>query len=275
MIKVIEFPNKEFVTKEELFKALIDNKDLLIKEKTSQIYKSCEKGGGVVISQESIIKALETDKAFKMDSDYYYFAVNSSNILDSHRDLHVKGNWEKTSKEQQKKVYLVFDHTLKRSEIIAMKEDITLLTAEIPFSLIGKEYEGNTYVLIYKVAKDKISNKEAKDWLEKGYSFEASVRMQYVQLELAVNSTDAGSEKEKAIYDKYINEIANAKEFESIDYFWVVKEAKNVSESSLVLFGSNSATGTLQENNVKAEQSLDEPEPIIITQTTKRKLSII
>lgn len=248
MIKSIDFPKKDFATKEELFKALILNKELLIKEKASQIYKSCEKGATLNISQENIAKALETNKAFKMDSDYYYFAVNSSNVLDSHGDLHVKGNWDKTVKEQQKKVYLVFDHQLKRSEIIAMKEDVEILTAEIPFSLIGKDYDGDTYVLIYKVAKNKIANKEAKEWLENGYSFEASVRMQYVKIELAINSKDKGSEKEKAVYDKYIGQIANAKEFKEIDYFWVVVEAKNVSESSLVMFGSNSSTGTIQEN---------------------------
>jgi hypothetical protein len=205
-----------------------------------------------------------------MDSDYYYFTVNSSNILDSHGDLHVKGNWDKTVKEQQKKVYLVFDHILKRSEIVAMKEDIELLTAEIPFSLIGKDYEGDSYVLIYKVAKNKIANKEAKEWLENGYSFEASVRMQYVKMELAVNSKDKDSEKEKAIYDKYIGQIANAKEFSSIDYFWVVQEAKNVSESSLVMFGSNSATGTLQENKEAVIDTSINNEPSKDTQNEKK-----
>ena len=155
--------NKEFATKEEMFKELIANKELLIKEKLSQTYKSFEKGLGLVANQESIVKALETEKAFKMDSDYYYFVVNTANILDSHGDVHVKGNWDKTVKEQQGKVYLVFDHNLKRSEIIAMKEDIEMFTAEIPFSLIGKNYEGKSYSLIYKVAKNKIVNKEAKE----------------------------------------------------------------------------------------------------------------
>lgn len=247
---------KDYKTNEDFLKALVDNKELLIKEKTSQIYKSCDKGSSISVSQENIIKALETNKAFKMDSDYYYFAVNSSNILDSHGDLHVKGNWDKTVKEQQKKLFLVFDHQLKRSEIIAMKEDIEILTAEIPFSMIGKNYDGDTYVLIYKVAKNKIANKDAKEWLENGYSFEASVRMQYVKIELAVNSKEPGNEKEKEVFDKYIGQIANAKDFESIDYFWVIKEAKNISESSLVMFGSNSATGTIQENK-QADQSLE------------------
>lgn len=270
MIIVKEFNDRKFESKEDLFKALIDNKELLIKEKTSQILKSCDKGSTLSVSQENIVKALETNKAFKMDSDYYYFAVNSSNILDSHGDLHVKGNWDKTVKEQQKKLYLVFDHTLKRSEIIAMKEDIEIFTAEIPFSLIGKNYDGDTYVLVYKVAKNKIANAEAKQWLENGYSFEASVRMQYVKIEMAIDSKEY--EKEKAVFDKYINQIANAKEFDKIDYFWVVTEAKNVSESSLVMFGSNSATGTIQEDKEAVIDTSNTPEPTKVTQANEKLL---
>jgi hypothetical protein len=150
-----------------------------------------------------------------------------------------------------------------------MKEDISMFTAEIPFSLIGKNYDGDTYALIYKVAKNRIVNKDAKEWLNDGYSLEASVRMQYVKIELAVNTNDTDSVKEKETFDKYIDVIANKNEFKDLDYFWVVKEAKNVQESSLVMFGSNSATGTIQENK-QAEQSLEnKEEPSDDTQTTE------
>lgn len=262
--------DKSFETKEQMFKELMLNKEFIIKEKTSNILKSCEKGLSVVADQDAIFKALETNKALKLDSDYYYFVVNSSNILDSHRDLHVKGNWDKSVKEQQGKVYLVFDHQLKRNEIIAMKEDISMFTAEIPFSLIGKNYDGDTYALIYKVAKNRIVNKDAKEWLNDGYSLEASVRMQYVKIELAVNTNDSESVKEKETFDKYIDVIANKNEFKDLDYFWVVKEAKNVQESSLVMFGSNSATGQIQENKTEADVITSEKtEPSYDTQTTE------
>ena len=41
---------------------------------------------------------------------YHYIAVNTTNILDSHGDLHVKGLWNKSVKDQQGKNYLVTDH---------------------------------------------------------------------------------------------------------------------------------------------------------------------
>lgn len=239
--------NKEFSSNKELFKELRLNKGLIISEKKSKIYKSIEKGQSTLTIMSD--KLQTTVKGMVFNDDYYYFVVNSSNILDSHLDMHCKGNWEKTKKDQQGKVYLVFDHTLKRSEIIAMKEDVELITADIPFSLLKKDYEGDAYCLIYKIRKDKIVNDEARDWLIKGYSFEASVRMQYVNILGCFNSNSPEDAKEKENFDKYYPEIRNKEDFEDIKYFWVVKEAKNVQESSLVMFGSNSATGLVDNSN--------------------------
>jgi hypothetical protein len=271
--------NKNFENKEVMFAELLANKELIIKEKTSNILKSIDKGIAITSNQEAILKAIETNKELNIDKDFYYFVVNSSNILDSHGDMHVKGNWDKTVKEQQKKTYLVFDHQLKRSEIIAMKEDIEMVTLDIPFSLIGKNYDGNTYALVYKVHKDKIRNKEAKELLESGYSFEASVRMQYVKIDLAMDSNLKENAKEKENFDKYFSEIANKEDFETLSYFWVIKEAKNVQESSLVMFGSNPATGLINENKEADTITSSKNEPLEDTQTSnnvaKRKLSII
>ena len=269
---------QEFETKDDLFKALAENENLIVDAKKAQIYKSIDKGLQIVTDQKGIEKALtsEENKGLKFDDNYYYFVVNSSNILDSHNDMHVDGNWKKTVKEQQGKVYLVFDHTLKRSEIIAMQKDIEMLTAKIPFSLLGKNYDGESYCLIYKVAKDKIVNKEAKQWLEDGHKLEASVRMQYVNIETAFNTNDKEYAKQKENYDMYFPLIANKEDFDEIEYFWIVKEAKNVYESSLVLFGSNGATGLIQENKTDAEIITPEikEEPTEVTQTKKQNIFI-
>ena len=269
--------DKEFNSKEELFKALADNETFIHDAKKSQVYKSFEKGLQVVTDQKQIEKAFDsTEKGIKFDSDYYYFVVNSANFLDSHSDVHVDGNWNKSVKDQQGKVYLVFDHSLKRSDIIAMKKDVEMFTAKISWDMLGKSYEGETYSLIYKVKKDKIVNKEAKEWLEQGHELEASVRMQYVKIETAFNSTNTDYSKQKEVYDTYYPQIANKEDFEEIEYFWVVKEAKNVMESSLVLFGSNSATGIVNNEN-KSEAVEDTPETkeqSNDTQTKKRRIFI-
>jgi len=269
--------NKEFNDKKELFKALAENESFIIAQKKLET-KSIDKGAVVCSNQNSIKKAFEseTNKALKFDEDYYYFVVNSANILDSHNDMHVDGNWNKTVKEQQGKVYLVFDHKLERKEIIAMPNNIELLTAKIPFSLLGKNYEGESYSLIYKVAKNKIIDKQAKEWLENDYNLQASVRMQYVKIETAFNTNDAEYSKQKAVFDTYYNQIANKDEHKEIDYFFVVKEAKNVMESSLVLFGSNSATGRIdnKEQAIDVTQIEVKDEQVITTQKRKKGILI-
>jgi hypothetical protein len=268
--------NKSFENKDDLFKTLFENEKLIIDAKKSEIYKSIDKGSQVFSTQSEIKKALETEanKGVKFDDDYYYFVVNSANILDSHNDMHVDGNWNKSVKDQQGKTYLVFDHSLKRGDIIAMAKDIEMFTAKVPFSLLGKSYEGETYSLIYKVAKDKIINKEAKEWLEKGYDLQASVRMQYVKIEFAFNSNNSDHAKQKETYDTYYPLIANKDNFKEIDYFWVIKEAKNVMESSLVLFGSNDATGRIDNKDEQSDDTQPEikEEQIIITQKRKSVL---
>jgi len=269
--------NKEFNNKKELFKALAENENFIIAQKKLET-KSIDKGAVVCSNQNSIKKAFEseTNKALKFDEDSYYFVVNSSNILDSHNDMHVDGNWNKTVKEQQGKVYLVFDHKLERKEIIAMPNNIELLTAKIPFSLLGKNYEGESYSLIYKVAKNKIVDKQAKEWLENDYNLQASVRMQYVKIETAFNTNDSEYSKQKAVFDTYYNQIANKDEHKEIDYFFVVKEAKNVMESSLVLFGSNSATGRIdnKEQAIDVTQIEVKDEQVITTQKRKKGILI-
>ena len=266
--------DKHFNSKEELFKALAENETFIHDAKKSQVYKSFEKGLQVVTDQKQIEKAFDsTEKGIKFDSDYYYFVVNSANFLDSHSDVHVDGNWNKSVKDQQGKVYLVFDHSLKRSDIIAMKKDVEMFTAKISWDMLSKDYEGETYSLIYKVKKDKIVNKEAKEWLEQGHELEASVRMQYVKIETAFNSTNPDYSKQKEVYDTYYPKIANKEDFDEIEYFWVVKEAKNIMESSLVLFGSNSATGVLNNENKSeaVEGTTETQEQSIDTQTDKKK----
>jgi hypothetical protein len=261
--------NKEFENKADLFKALAENENFIIDAKKSQVYKAFEKGLQVVSDQKTIEKAFDSaEKGIKFDSDYYYFVVNSANYLDSHNDMHVDGNWNKSVKDQSGKVYLVWHHDFSKTEnIIAFPEDIEMITSKVAWSLLGKAYEGETYSLIYKVKKEKIVNENVSKWLKEGRKLQLSVRMQYIKLETAFNSDDTDYIKQTENFNKYYPLIANKDEFKEIEYFFIVKEAKNVMESSLLPFGSNSATAEIsqQENKTEAE--------VIITSEIKEEQS--
>ncbi len=260
MIKCKEL-NTEFKTKGELFKALRDNKDDIIAMKRAQILKSHEKNQGLKVNFLDTNKLNTAVKGIDFDDNYYYLAVNSTRVLDSHKDVHLDGIWNKSVKEQQGRNYLVLDHELKVSQTVVKKEHIEMIIADIPFAMIGKSYDGNTQALIYKFPKDKIINKDAKAWLESGDDIEASVRMQYVKISLAMDSTLKEDVDEKKEYDSQLEKIANRDEFDEIDYFFTVYEAKNVSESSLVPFGSNGATGIINDvKDIQADKSLEKKE---------------
>ena len=71
-----------------------------------------------------------------------------------------------------------------------------------------------------------------------------------------MDSNEKGDETFKANYDKFYPMIANKEDFDDdILYFWAIEEAKNINESSLVLFGSNSTTGRITNSKEAAEQA--------------------
>jgi hypothetical protein len=273
MYKSHYIKDKVFETKEALFDELRKTKDLIIDCKKSEIYKSCEKGQTTAFKNVDFVKFIDQTKAFQVDDNYYYFAVNSTYILDSHQDLHVDGIWNQSVKQNQGKNYLIEDHDLEISKVIARKEHIEMFTAKVPFSMIGKPYSGDTEVLVYKVPKTQIKNEFVKEWLESGDDIEASVRMQYVTILLAMDSNSPDDATEKKNYDDFIGKIANKDDFEYISHFFIIKEAKNVKESSLVPFGSNSATGVIQQKeNTEAVINTLENEPLKDTQKRRRTI---
>ena len=271
--------NTDYSTKEELFKALKENKDKIIGIKKKTIYTGYdalhpESSKQIVSNSQIKLKAIDkavTKDLFK-DTDYYYFAVNTTNVLDSHNDLHVKGIWNRSAKMQSGKNYLVDTHSLTIKDVIAYPEDVEIFVADIPFKSIGKDYEGNTEALIYKVKKDAVIGTEIKDAIESGKTMQASVKMQYVQMEIAMKSDAEEDKEELKTYNEYKDQIANISEFkEEPLYFFVQKEAKNIHESSLVPFGSNSATGKI---NVDSSSGTQQEKETVKPDTSANSLLI-
>lgn len=270
MIKSVDFPDKSFATKEELFDALRESQKILIDAKKSVVYKSVDKGCSISLKPLNAERLDVAEKSFKYDENYWYLVMNTTNILDSHKDLHVDGIWNKSIKERQNKNYIVDSHELSVKSTIARKEHVELILYNTTFQKLGLNYNGSTQALVYKVPKDKIIDEKAQKWLESGDEIQGSVRMQYVDIQLAMNSKNDSDKENKALYDAYEPLISNKSEFkDEIYYFWVVKQAKNVMESSLVPFGSNPITGNLLET--KEENDI---EPLENTQIENKETAV-
>jgi hypothetical protein len=271
MIVVKEFPDKEFASKEDLFKALRENKSILIaqkkmitKESDSTIhYVEVEKTEKESANKEDTIDSVDVTKLKAK------LAINTTNLMDSHSDVHFEGTWNKSAKEQ-KNVLLLQEHQMKFGSIIS--DNVQISVKKMTWKSLGFDFEGSTEVLIFDTEIEKSRNEFMFDQYNKGYVKEHSVGMRYVKLDLAINSESKWDEEEKSVWDKYIDKIVNKEVAENQGYFWAVTEAKIV-EGSAVVKGSNYATPVI---SIQAEKSLEEnkKEPTNEVTQTKRKRNI-
>lgn len=280
MIKVLEFPNKEFQTKEELFKALIENK----KELTS-IKKSVTKTADAVsfgyLDTSVKIDTTKEDMQGQIQNPETLnvkVVINTTNFLDSHGDVHVNGIWNKSVKDNATFLHLQ-EHERDFDKVIT--DTAKGYVQSMTWKQLGLPYEGKTEALIFESTIEKKRNEFMLNQYANGWVKNHSVGMRYVQLELAIN-TEAEYDKEyKALWDEYYPIIANKEVADERGYFWVVKEAKII-EGSAVVMGSNSATPTLENKEIEAVDNTSKEEPSEDTQSQstvevqeKRKLSII
>lgn len=238
----------EFDTQNEMLDALKQNKDVLLAAKKSEIKTKQQPVNfiGFFNPKEGAVKELPN-----MEDGYIYPVISTTNYMDSHGDVHLSGSMTKTAKEQSRKVYYVADHQLKIDSIIATPKNVEAFIQKVKWSDIGQNFEGETEVLVFKIAKDQIKHAKFKELIEEGEKFQNSIRMQYVKLELAVNSDEKDLKAQKAVWDKYIDQVANREKAEEMGYFWAVGELKLYQEGSAVLFGSNDST-TIESKNISA-----------------------
>lgn len=247
IFKCIEFPGKEFASKEEMFAALKANEDKIIGLKKAAIYKSCEKRQLTFLNLDAA-KFISTVKAdFEIKSDYIYPVISTTRYMDSHKDVHFDGCFNTTVKDQQGKVYYALDHELKWDSILAWPKDVQMFTSMLDWSMVGKDYAGKTEGLVFAIPKTKITRPQVLTAIEdKASDFENSIRMVYKKLRLAINSTSKDLKENKDYYDSRIDQIANKEQAAEDGYFWGVEELGISKEGSLVVAGgSNDATSII------------------------------
>lgn len=235
--------NKAFTDKKTMFKALKMAKQELIAAKKAAIKNSdafamCHPAGSPGFIP--IMKEFGVAKEVGF-GDYVYPVINTINYLDSHKDLHLWGIWDKSAKEQNGKIYYIINHDLSIGKVISYPKEVEIMIKEMTWAELGRTYAGKTQALIYKAKLTEKTNRDAYEAIKAGEEIQNSVRMQYVRLDLAVNSGSEDFKEEKRIWDKYAPDVVNKEALED-GYFWPIYEAKICMEGSAVLFGSNDVT---------------------------------
>lgn len=270
MIHCLEL-NKSFSDKQEMFKALSEGSKTIIDLKKAAVQKSADKGQ---LSNFNLFKITEETKSLLgLKENHIYPVINTTKYMDSHGDVHMDGIWNKSLNEQKGQIYYVADHELKTTSVIAFPSDVNAFVKEVPWSFVGKDYEGNTQALIYEIPKSAIKLEQARQIIEDKRPVQNSVRMQYVRIKLAMDSTEKEHAEFKSNFDNHIDSIANKEYAKEQGYFWVIEEAKIAKEGSMVLFGSNDATPI--QYSEAANKSTSEQEPAEATQQTKKCITFI
>lgn len=235
----------KFETKSELFKYLKDNQSEHL-----QMKKASLKEADCMIPNYTVMKDIKTTSKADVsvgDDDVETVKVraiiNTTNVMDSHDDVHIPKIWNKSLKEN-KFIKHLQEHQMSFDKIISDKENLKSYAKTYDWKDLGVDAEGKTQALVF----DSDVKKDRNPFMFKQYKEDNvdnhSVGMFYVSLKLALNSNDEDNVKEKEEYDKHIDFILNKNEVEKQGYFWAVYEAK-VREGSAVPLGSNYITPTL------------------------------
>ena len=272
MIVVKEFPDRQFETQKELFKALKENKKSLISLK-----KSIEKRADSVNYLSTEIENKQINKS--EDSNItdpnklqVKVVINTTNFIDSHNDLHVNGIWNKSVSDNANKGFLhLQEHDRDFDKVIS--DNAKGYVESVSWKSLGLPYNGKTEALIFDSTIEKERNEFMFKQYSKGWVKNHSVGMRYVKIDLAINSESEFDKEEKEIWDKYYPVVANKEVADERGYFWVVSEAKII-EGSAVVMGSNSATPTISvENKTEADNiTSEQEEPSIDTHNYEKSL---
>lgn len=248
----------QFENKDQEIDFIVKNQNKLIAFKKATF----KKADTFSVSPIEVSKAIVNNNPVEEPEEFLKVKVviNSTNFLDSHGDVHIKGLWNKSINENKNIVHLQ-EHEMNFDKIISDGEDLNVYVQQFTFKQLGYDFDGKTECLIFESKVREERNEFMYEQYMKGFVKNHSVGMSYVKIVLCVNNPMNTQEFEN--WNKYITEVANIDTANEKGYFWAVLEAKLI-EGSAVVIGSNPVTPTLN-NNMKAVDTLSKIEPVIET----------
>lgn len=252
-----------FDNRKELQAFLFKNKASLYAQKKAITKHGDGIGGSSILfsNKKGADKADPVDVS-GIDEIYVKAIINTTNIIDSHLDLHLPGIWNKTVKENKNMLHVQEHKSNQFDKIISDGSDLEALVVTYKWSELGYSFKGETEALQFNSNVLRSRNEYMFNQYAKGYVRNHSVGMRYVKYVMCIDNKDYGAEYEA--WGKYIEMAVNPEVAENAGHFWAVGEAKAI-EGSAVPLGSNWITPTLSTEikepsydtlNIEAEKSL-------------------
>lgn len=226
--------------KEDLFRRLKADRQKFVEERRMKEADAvsfhalpCAEGAEPVRKESGNVHELLAKESITVRS-----IINTTNLLDSHGDVHIPGLWKDSLKEQRN-LCLIQEHRVTFDHIIS--DSVSASARKMTWKELGFDFAGETEALVFDSEIEKARNPFMFEQYARGYVKNHSVGMRYVGIKLCIDSGEKEYKEEKANWDRYIVEVVNRKEAEDAGYFWAVTEAKLI-EGSAVVRGSNWAT---------------------------------
>jgi len=261
----------KFEDKNQLFKHLKDNKAFYVAQKKSAMKRGDSYCGQLPIVDKSEFETKDmavTSESMPTGKIRAKVIINTSNILDSHYDVHIGNIWKKSLSENKYVLHLN-GHNRDFEDVISDSPDVTAYVKSLRWKSLGYEYAGNTNALIFDSYISEKRNSEMFTQYREGWVKFHSVGMAYVSLFLCINSEEKYYIEEKTNWDKYRPDVVNGDEADKLGFFWAVTEAKLI-EGSAVVLASNPMTPTESVEDInEAGKSTSQTEPQKSTQTVQ------
>lgn len=241
----MKFKNMKFKNKAEKFEFLKKNEKSIIAEKKEKFKKAKNNLDNRVLSVKKRKSANKTTSSdIKEKAVEVEVIINTTNIKDSHDDVHFNGIWDESIKSDRPVMHLQEHKSNEFNKIIAEGEDLDVYLKEFTWKELGYSFKGSTQALIFKSVVRQERNPEMYKNYKNGWVKNHSVGMSYDKIFLALDSSEDDHKKNKEKFDKYIDLIANKDQVIKDGFFWGVTKAQFI-EGSSVPSGSNFATQTL------------------------------
>lgn len=226
----------QFKNKRDLFDYLHKNKSEIIDKrmwnKKEFVFTPCE--------VTSVIKsATSTTKDFIQDGVISKTIIgNTYYWLDSHDDVHDKGIFTKSTKENKNKIRFTHDHEQKLTARIGTFTDV--YEKEVKWKDLGVNKEGYTICLLGDGLIEKQRNESIYNAYLNNEIDQHSVEMYYLKMDLALNDKDYKEEYKQ--WNAIFPLLGNPQKAIERGFFFVQKEAK-LKAISCVVEASNEITG--------------------------------
>lgn len=245
----------DFQTKKEVYDWIVSNKSQLFQSKTTEL-----KHSDCISAAIPVAKAVNNKAENTVDKDEILVTavINTTNFLDSYGDVHIKGLWDQSLKEN-KMIMHIQEHKMEFDKIISDGDDLKAYTKTYNWKDIGYDYKGTTEALVFESNVKKSRNAAMFHQYSNGFVKNHSVGMRYMDYQVAINDPDF--KEEYANWNKYYPDIANKDTANALGYFFAITEAK-VIEGSAVPLGANPLTPTISVKNIEKGDEILEEEKI-------------